>query len=79
MPTWRGEEAASEPNRHDWGRRESDDPTLPEDERVVPGRRRSDFDPRLTISRKAVVVLVVVIDSLYLAGQVVLLGHGSCL
>jgi hypothetical protein len=77
---WRGNEAAREPNgQRDWGRRESDDPTLPEDERVVPGRRRSDYDPRLTISRKAVVVLVVIIDSLYLAGQVILVGQSSCL
>jgi hypothetical protein len=77
---WRGGQAAPGPNGpRDAGRRESDDPTLPEDERVVPGRRRSDFDPRITVSRKAIVVLVVVIDSLYLAGQVILLGHTPCL
>jgi hypothetical protein len=74
---WRGEGARRV--RGDWGRRERGDPSLPEDDRVVPGRRRSDFDPRITVSRKAVVALVVVIDALYLAGQVIILGHTSCL
>jgi hypothetical protein len=77
---WRGGQAAPGPNGpRDAGRRESDDPTQPKDDRVVPGRRQSDFDPRVTISRKAVVITVVIIESLYLAGQIILLGPNSCL
>jgi hypothetical protein len=74
-----GDEAPQEPNRENWGRRESDDPDLSEVDRVVPGRRGTDFDPRLTISRKAVVVTVVIIDALYIAGQAIVLGQGHCL
>lgn len=43
-----------------------------------PGRRRSDYDPRATISRKLVIITVVVVDALYLAGDALLLGQNVC-
>lgn len=43
-----------------------------------PGRRRSDFDPRTTITRKMIVVTVVLVDALYLAGEALLFGQDVC-
>lgn len=43
-----------------------------------PGRRRSDHDPRATISRKLVVVTVVLANALYLAGEVLIFGEAVC-
>lgn len=37
-----------------------------------PGRRRSDYDPRTTISRKMLVLAVFAIEALYLAGEAIL-------
>lgn len=74
------DEAVPEPNRRsELGRRESDNLSSSEDDRVVPGRRYSDYDPRLTITRKAVVVLVVIVDAAYLVGQALIMGHTSCI
>lgn len=43
-----------------------------------PGRRRTDFDPRATISRKLIVITVLVADALYLAGEALLFGEQFC-
>jgi len=43
-----------------------------------PGRRRTDYDPRTTITRKVVVITVVVVDALYLAGEALLYGQNVC-
>jgi len=45
---------------------------------TTPGRRRTDHDPRATISRKLIVVTVFVIDALYLVGEALLFGHDLC-
>lgn len=42
------------------------------------GRRRTDYDPRTTISKKLLVVTVFLIDALYLAGQSLLWGVERC-
>lgn len=73
------DEAPQEPNGKPPNLRQGDDPWAPEGGQVVPGRRRSDYDLKLTISRKAVVVTVVIIDALYLVGQALVLGQGHCL
>jgi hypothetical protein len=41
------------------------------------GRRRSDCDPRTTISRKLLVIVVAIINGLYLVGEA-LLTSGHC-
>jgi len=43
-----------------------------------PGRRRTDYDPRTTISKKLLVATVFVINALYLAGEAVVFGHSVC-
>jgi len=43
------------------------------------GRRRGDCDPRTTISRKLLVIVVAVINALYLVGDALLTsGHNAC-
>jgi hypothetical protein len=68
--------ASTEPkaSRHprDWGDIEDTD----RPSRHSAGRRQHDYDPRLTISRKAVVITAVLIDAAYLAGQAILFGNG---
>jgi hypothetical protein len=43
-----------------------------------PGRRRTDYDPRATISRKLVVLTVVIANALYLAGEALLFSGTVC-
>lgn len=43
-----------------------------------PGRRRTDQDPRTTITRKMMVFTIVLVDALYLAGDAVLFGQNVC-
>lgn len=43
-----------------------------------PGRRRTDHDPRTTITAKLIVATVFVVDALYLAGEALLYGHNVC-
>lgn len=47
--------------------------------RGSPGRRTDDYDPRVTISRKAIVITVVIVDAVYLAGEALLAGQSYCL
>jgi hypothetical protein len=56
----------------DWGDIEHTD----RPSRQSAGRRSDDTDPRLTISRKAVVITAILIDAFYLAGQAILFGNG---
>lgn len=42
------------------------------------GRRRSDHDPRTTLSRKLLVVVVAVINAAYLVGEALLFGLDKC-
>jgi hypothetical protein len=44
----------------------------------IPGRRRTDFDPRTTISRKLLVITVVVGNALYLAGEALIFNGSIC-
>jgi hypothetical protein len=46
--------------------------------RPTPGRRRTDYDPRATISRKLVVLTVVIANALYLAGEALLFSGTVC-
>jgi len=43
-----------------------------------PGRRRSDHDPRTTITKRVMVITVVLVDALYLAGEAILSGQNIC-
>lgn len=43
------------------------------------GRRRDDYSMRTTITRKVVVVTVVLANALFLAGEALLFGQPSCL
>jgi len=43
-----------------------------------PGRRRYDYDPRVTFGRKTVVLMVIVGQAFYLAGDALLFGHNLC-
>lgn len=43
-----------------------------------PGRRSGDRDPRTTITKKVIVVTVVLVDALYLAGEAILFGRDVC-
>jgi len=55
------------------GRRDRSRPS-----RGSPGRRSTDFDPRTTVTKKVIVITVVVVDALYLAGEALLYGHNVC-
>jgi len=50
----------------------------PHPSRRYGGRRHSDYDERITINRKLLVVLVIVVDVVYQIGEPLLLGHTSC-
>lgn len=43
------------------------------------GRRESDLDAQDRVTRKLVILTVVLVDALYLAGDTVLFGHDKCL
>jgi hypothetical protein len=70
--------AGSEGNGHDslpLKRREGD--------RVRPargslGRRKNDFDPRITFSRKFLVIAVAVVDLTFQISEALLFGHNVC-
>jgi hypothetical protein len=42
------------------------------------GRRRTDFEPRTTFTKKFVVVVVALVNALYLASEVFLFGQNVC-
>lgn len=44
-----------------------------------PGRRSTDYDTRTTLTKKVIVVTVVVVDALYLVGEALLFGQSNCL
>lgn len=46
--------------------------------RGVLGRRKSDFDPRTTFSKKFLVIVVAVVDFAYLISEAFLFGHNVC-
>jgi hypothetical protein len=43
-----------------------------------PGRRRSDHDPRTTVTKKVIVITVILVDALYLAGEALLFNGNVC-
>jgi len=43
-----------------------------------PGRRRYDHDLRTSLSRKALVAVIVISQAVYLAGDALLFGHNNC-
>lgn len=42
------------------------------------GRRKSDFDPRTTLSKKFLVISLAVVDAAYLISEAFLFGHNVC-
>lgn len=49
--------------------------TQPRPPRGNLGRRSGDYDPRTTLTKKVLVVLVAAINALYFVGEVWLSGH----
>jgi hypothetical protein len=52
------------------------DPSRPS--RGTSGRRVTDYDARTTLTKRVIVVIVVVVDALYLAGEALLAGQSYC-
>jgi len=46
---------------------------------TLPGRRKTDMDPRTTLSRKALVAVVFIINFLYLLGEALIFKQDHCL
>jgi len=42
------------------------------------GRRKTDSDPRTTLTKKFVTIVVAGINLAYLVGELLLLGHNQC-
>lgn len=42
------------------------------------GRRSGDFDDRTTLTKRVLVIVVVVVDALYLVGEAIITGQNLC-
>lgn len=53
-------------------------PRRPSRRQPAPGRRSTDWDPRTTITRKMVVITIILVDAFYLAGETLIYGNNVC-